>query len=93
MITFHWADKVFTASLLVKIIVFTVSLTLTFQFFRPYFFFSIQALIILTKTQSCSVNTVGSLLMLEPDDGVVGQLKDEDKDRKDWKLGKIIDDG
>lgn len=31
--------------------------------------------------------------MLERDDGVVGKLKDEDKDRKDWKLGKKKDDG
>lgn len=41
-----------------------------------------------TKKKGCSVNTVGSLLMLEPDDGVVRELKDKDKDRKNWELGK-----
>lgn len=89
MITFHWAYKVFTASLFVKKTHYLLShWPQCSSFFIPFFQFSIHILISLAKKkESFSVNTVGSLLMLEPDDGVVGELKDKDKDRKDWKLG------
>lgn len=92
MTTLRWADKVFTASLLVKNTVFTVSLTPMFQFFHFLFLLFHPSPHMSDwkkqKNKGCSVNTVGSLLMLEPDDGVVRELKDKDKDRKNWELGK-----
>lgn len=68
MTAFYWADKVFTASLLVKSTVFTVSLRVfSFPFFGPSFESPHAGL----KKKKLRY-TGGSLLLLEPDEDSVG---------------------